>query len=237
MVVFKRLLTPMFVLAASFLEPAAQANTISVNGSCMVGDCSNPDVIPEGVEFSAPFSFTYTFANSDRYSLSGNVFGAFGRIVWHENVSNFQTTYLGNATGTSSGEDVLVADFGQVFFVPHRIFPTFEPAMMFGSFGPGVGAGSSISGQYRFAGNLFPVLGPFTQPPDEFSGSVLAPMGGGGTDPVNWEFVVRFGEGSQQGSSIVTSTSVVPEPSSLVLLGGGAMMAGLAGLRRRFRRE
>jgi hypothetical protein len=71
---------------------------------------------------TAPFSFTYTFANCDRYLLSGNVFGAFGVIVWHENVSNFQATYLGNAIGTSLPEDVLGADFGQVFFVPHRIF-------------------------------------------------------------------------------------------------------------------
>ena len=237
MVVFKRLLTLILVLAAFTLsEPAAHANTISVNGSCVVGDCANPDVLPEGMMFNAPFSFTYTFANSDRYLLSGNVFGAFGVVVWHENVSNFQTTYLGNDTGTASGEDVLVADFGQVFFVPHRIFPTTEPAAMFGSFGPGVGAGSSISGQYTFIG-VFPLLGPFTQPPDEFSGSVLRLMGGGGLDPVNWEFVVRFGEGSQVGSSIVTSTSPIPEPSSLALLGGGAMMAGLAGLRRRFRRE
>ena len=102
MVVFKRLLTPILVLAAfTLIEPAAHANTISVNGSCVVGDCANPDVLPEGMMFNAPFSFTYTFANSDRYLLSGNVFGAFGLAVWHENVSNFQTTYLGNATGTA----------------------------------------------------------------------------------------------------------------------------------------
>jgi hypothetical protein len=93
---------------------------------------------------------------------------------------------------------------------------------MFGSFRSGVGAGSGVSGQYRFAGTLFPMLGPFTQPPDEFSGSVLALMGGGRLDPVNWEFVVRFGEGSQVGSSIVTSTSAIPEPSRLVLLVGGS---------------
>jgi hypothetical protein len=45
------------------------------------GDCSNPDVMPEGMMLNAPFSFTYTFANCDRYLLSGNVFGAFGVIV------------------------------------------------------------------------------------------------------------------------------------------------------------
>jgi hypothetical protein len=54
-------------------------------------------VMPEGMMFNAPFSFTYTFANCDRYLLSGNVFGVI------ENVSNFQATYLGNAAGTSSG--------------------------------------------------------------------------------------------------------------------------------------
>jgi hypothetical protein len=46
--------------------------------------------------------------------------------------------------------------------------------------------------------------------------------GGGGLDPVNWEFVVRFGEGSQVGLSIVTSTSAIPEPSSWCCWVGGS---------------
>jgi hypothetical protein len=53
-----------------------------------------------------------------------------------------------------------VADFGQVFFVPHRIVATTEPAAMFGSFRPGVGAGSGINGQYRFAENSLSDAGP-----------------------------------------------------------------------------
>jgi hypothetical protein len=216
-----------------FVALTAHANTITVNGSCMVGNCSSPDVIevPPGATFQAPFSFLYMLPNGDQYSFAGvvSVGLAPGQVIHREDVRSLVVTYLGNSDGGVSGNDLLVADFMQRFFVDGRIMPHPEDEMISGRFGTGVGDGSSISGQFTFEGNVFPLLGPFSPPPDEFFGSARALTGGGGDAFENWEIALRFGEGSSVGSSIAVSTAPVPEPSSLVMLamGGAGMLMGI----------
>lgn len=220
--------------AVMFAALTAHANTISVNGSCMVGDCSNPDVIivPTGATFQAPFSFLYTLPNSDQYSFAGVVSVGLmpGQVFYREDVRNLVVTYVGNSGGGASGNDLLMADFTQRFFIGGRIMPHPEDEMISGRFGAGVGDGSSVSGQFTFEGNVFPLLGPFSPPPDEFFGSARALTGGGGDAFENWEYVLRFGEGSGVGSSIMVSSAPVPEPSSLVMLamGGAGMLVGIS---------
>src|SRR5579863_7548097 len=60
------------ILLAALSAATAFGDAISVNGLCEVGTCASPDILTNGNSISSPFSFIYTFANTDRYQVSGN---------------------------------------------------------------------------------------------------------------------------------------------------------------------
>jgi hypothetical protein len=216
----------------------ARASSIQVNGTCEVGTCSSTDVLALGSSTNTPFNFTYEFADTDLFRLQGNLSTSNLQTNVSMLLSNFTVTYLGNNTGTVSGDDTLVNDFLQPVHLQTSEFFNANEALS-GVFGKGLGSASSATAQAFFMGITLPVLGPFTPPPSDFlstgNGSGFVALG---TEPNDYRYTLTFGDGSQIGSSITVNPgpnepSTVPEPGSLVRFGSGAL--GLIGaLRRRF---
>jgi hypothetical protein len=223
-----------FLLGVSTLNSSASAEAIRVNSTCEIGDCPSPGVLAIGTSLSTPFDFTYTFGNTDAYRLQGNLSTTNQPTTFLLEITDFEVTYEGNASGSASSTDVLASDFLQGIDSAQAYGAGFES--IGGVFGPGLGSASSASGQVSFAGNSLPILGPFTPPPALFSGLYQGPI----TIPrgnilLDYQYTLTFGSGSEIGASIEVNPTqpagVTPEPATWTLLGSGLL--GLARLLRR----
>jgi hypothetical protein len=94
------------------------AAAINVNGTCEVGTCTPPDLLAMGDSVSVPFSFVYTFANTDQYRGTGTVAASntsdTNGLV-EMTAASITLTYLGNSSGTLSSADTLVIEDRRVF--------------------------------------------------------------------------------------------------------------------------
>jgi hypothetical protein len=207
---------------------SAFADAISANGTCETGNCSTPDTATNTF-LTNPFNFAYTFANTDSYQVQGTVYSI--DVVTDSSFGIQLTpvvtvTYLGNGSGTASATDILALDFLQNYSVLPGLGTYLESAG--GTFGPGLGNASSASGQFSVAGQVFPLLGPFSPPPATFSDVVsnLSASTSSDTALATYEFTLTFGSGSEVGSyvGINTPPTETPEPPALWLLAGGILV-------------
>jgi len=217
------------------------AAAINVNGTCEVGTCTPPDLLAMGDSVSAPFSFVYTFANTDQYRGTGTVAASntsdTNGLV-QITAASIILTYLGNSSGTLSSADTLVIDFLQNFQTP---FPTQTNTTGFefisGDFSGSYSLASSVSGQgFTNGGTAMLLMGPFF-PPNPFSASnTNQPVSVGPTTLLDYRDTVTFGAGSNVGATIsvanVPPVSTIPEPATWVFSGTGALILLLTNRRR-----
>ncbi|HXB72286.1 MAG TPA: PEP-CTERM sorting domain-containing protein [Candidatus Acidoferrales bacterium] len=214
---------------STLLAGTAFAGAISVNGTCEFGACTPVDTLAEGTSLTDPFSFVYTFANTDEYRATGtlaarNLSNTTGivRIA----LTGLTFTYLGNDSGTPSGADSLVIDFLQNFQTP---FATginrsgFEAIN--GTFGGPLANASSVQGQvFSNGGTAMALLGPFFPPAPFSSGSVTNQLFAFGPITLaDFRYTISFGTGSGVGATfnIDNTAPTVPEPSAWLLMAGG----------------
>jgi hypothetical protein len=153
------------ILAAGLLMllgiSPCQAGAISVNSVCELGNCASPDIVAANSMLSVGFNFTFTFANTDSYQISGTLSGVDNAgNRWSIGVSNTTVTYLGNSSGTASSTDVLTIDFLQNFAWVLTSGDNFTEGASI-SFGGDIASGSDVTNQLiigaipsRFWGHL-----------------------------------------------------------------------------------
>lgn len=192
-------------LVFSFAPCLSLASTVQVNGMCEKGACGSPDVLSLGNTISTPFDFTYTFANSDSYQLQGRSGGINTPTEFDLTLNNFVVTYLGNNSGTSSQTDVLDNEFTQAY-----AFRTggrgIETVNLFGTFGADLGSASSASAYGTDRGVNRISLGPVFPPPNDFfSTATINTNTAAGNPLLDYHFILTFGAGSVEGSSITVT--------------------------------
>ena len=205
------------MLAAS---ACVYGGAVRVNGVCEVGNCASPDVVGSGNSLLTPFNFTFTFGNGDQYQINGSftVTNSGGFFI----TAPFGLSYIGPG-GASAGTDVLTVDLLQN--VATTVTSGAFNETLRGSFGSGLGAGSSVQGEISFGGQALPLQGPVS-PPNAFdltvSGTQLTNMA---TNPllIDEQRVFTFGAGSAIGASIANNETV-PEPGTFVPLGAGLLI-------------
>ncbi len=185
---------------------------ISVNGTCHVGNCASPDVAAAGTAPSTPFDFVVTLPNTDRYHISGSVeASASGNSV--DLQAPFTVTYLGNAAGKDSREDVLTIDLLQnCEYTPHagRFFEVTR-----GGFEGPIAPASAVLGQLFVGGQALPVQGPFPVPAASRSFWVdsgpLPITGLGNPLLLDLRRTITFAAGSGVGSKVSNAANLRPQ--------------------------
>ena len=183
---------------------------VTVNGACEVGNCASPDVAKPGTAASTPLNFVVTLPNTDRYRISGSVDAkASGNAV--DLQAPFTVTYLGNAPGLVSSEDVLTIDISQNFEFRPRGGRFFE--VTHGGFEGPVAAGSAVLGQLFIGGQALPPQGPFPAAPSFSAKSDPLPLTGLG-NPLLLDLrrTITFAAGSGVGSKVLNAANARPLP-------------------------
>src|SRR4029077_7092317 len=142
---------------ALFAASGAWAESVSGNGTCIFGDCTNPDVINPGQTLFNSFSGSITLGNGDSFLISGTFLGqenSIGNGILFDPV--FKVTYTGAGPSQTDSFQVAVMQFYNTILTSG----TFQEGL-FGGFSGNVGAGSSVSYTNFLSGNEGPPLGPF----------------------------------------------------------------------------
>lgn len=198
---------------------SAFAGAVLVNGVCQVGNCASPDIIAMGTSVTTSFNFTYTFPNTDTYLISGSLIGTFGQGI----LVPFNVIYVGNASRTTSGTDVLTIDFLLNFQSAFTSAGFNE--LLTGGFGGPISPASSVQGRVTVSGRALPLQGPFS-PPADFSVSVENQAVSGITNPLRYDEqrTFTFGAGSGAGAEILNhqgSAGPGPGGSRVTCAAGG----------------
>jgi hypothetical protein len=215
----------------TFLAAACSGGAFMINGTCVQGNCANPDIVNIGSSSTIGGAFVYTFANGDRFEISTTfpiTPAPNGSGVHVSSSASTEVTYLGNASTGPSGNDVLTLDFLQrVQSNGASLTGIGGGYSIFGVLGGGIATGSNFTTQYSEAFITSPVLGPFVgpgsvsgvQPGFPFSGTFTNPFlyDGRGTE--------TFAAGSAIGSFI--QLAFVP-PATFDALQGGPASAPVA---------
>jgi hypothetical protein len=224
----------LLALAMVLLPSKAFPGAISVNGTCEIGNCAFPDILPINSTTSGYFSAIYTFPDTDSYRVIGS-FSAQNTNgdSWSFSIG-ISMTYLGDATGSPSGADTAIIDWLQNNEnVCVGCSGTFGEGTG-GSFGGPIAANSIAQAQLFVDGSPLPVIGP-SSPPGSWGGSFGNVPISGLTNPLlfEWTDTFTFGAGSGVGANITQGVVVTPEPSTLLLLGTALLGLALVGNRLR----
>jgi hypothetical protein len=166
---------------------------------------------------STPFSFIYTFADTDQYSVMGT-YSASGTAP---SISfSAVATYLGNSTHTASSADVLSVDLLEDFSYTGSTSGTYTETATLSQ--TNVGGGSSVTAQLFFGGTGIGLLGPFTGMGSQVytKSATLTPPNPALAD-FNYTFTLAAG-----------SPAATPEPGSLTFLGIGVSIFAFTRGRR-----
>jgi uncharacterized protein (TIGR03437 family) len=187
-------------LALLIATATAFGAAVSVDGVCQVGNCASPDVVSSGNSPSTAFNFVITLPNTDQYRIAGSVNPSTGSNTVGIS-SPFTVAYLGNATSTASGADVITLDVLQNFNLSFPFRMSTESAQ--GGFAGAIGSGSSVSIQLVISGQALPVVGPFVAPANFSFQSQAYPLNPV-TNPVQFDVhhTFTFAAGSQIGATI-----------------------------------
>jgi hypothetical protein len=229
------------VLSFAASKPAF-AISISYNGSCVSGDCSNP-------VGNSPVNFSYntTFSNGDVYNAAGTVqdhqYQQYGYSFLGE---TFTLTYVGNAAqSTSAGNDVVNFDVMDIFGWFYDLAAVGTQAVSV-NFSSGFNSKGYVKGQYSISNMPGAPFSPLSFRPSNDLNTIVE------TRPVTYLPVsyfppatydenlnVSFGAGTLPGTSVavdgVIYTLPAPEPAEIQLC--LAAMTSLAFWRRRFIRR
>jgi hypothetical protein len=199
-------LAALLIAAPALCLPAA----ITANTVCEVGTCGSPGTLAPGMSIpSTPYSFVFTFADTDTYSVSGtySASGTAPSITF-----SAAATYLGNATHTASSADVLSVDLLENFSYTGPTGGTYSESATLSQ--SNVAAGSNVTAQLFFGGAGIGLLGPFTGSGSQtYSASAsLTP-----SNPTLADFNYTF--------TIAAGTQATPEPGSAALMAFGLCLA------------
>lgn len=150
--------------SAGTTEASPPQGAVQVNGLCKVGNCVKPALVPVGGLIVNTFDFVFTLANSDRYRIQGRFHSRNTKGMATQ--APYAVTYVGNASGTTSGADVLTVDLLQNFENLATGGTLLEN--LHGSFGGPISQASSIRGTMILNDRSLPVQGPFS-PPAKFN--------------------------------------------------------------------
>lgn len=210
---------PVALLALSQFCAAAE---VTANAAAEVG--TSPGTLNGGDSTSGTFSFIYTFADTDMYSVSGSYstsyIGGTTKIAFTTDVG-----YIGNSTHTvTSSTDVLTLDLLQDYNFtgnPNGLYSSHSILFL----PPVTGAGSFTEAQVFYDSQSTGLMGPYSgTTPQSFSTSATL---NGLTTPLdaNFQFVYSFAPG----------TAPIPEPTEAGLWGLGLVALGLFAEHRRKR--
>jgi hypothetical protein len=215
------LLVALALAAPGLVLPAA----LSLNGTCELNTCSPVDTLNVGQSTSGAVNFVYTFANGDRYQVSGDYSTGNDAVNGTSISFNPAVFYLGTAASSTapSQADTLTLDFLQNYNFPGSLDGYYFESTTSSVSGP-IASDSTYTAQLFYDGQGLGVMGPYGPGINTgFNQQNLTGL----TNPLmaDFNFVYSFGAGSDPGSGIA-SISAVPEPASLLLLlTGGVVVA------------
>lgn len=215
--------------AVMLLSPAlVSAAALTLNGVCELGSCASVDTISAGQALGGSFSFVFTFANTDRYQISGSYFASTDAAGDVPIGINFQATFLGNSTNNISGTDTLNADLLQKYNWPYTagVFNEYSSIIFSGPYGAGTNATEHLSEN----GQALPNIGPVTASSTVAINNVAL---SGLSNPLSADFNIDwvFAAGSLPGATLTETPT--PEPAAFYLLGSGVGLLALMRLRRK----
>ena len=225
---FCRFTKSSLVLALALAMPGlALPAALSVNGTCELNSCSPVDTLNDGGATSGSVNFTYTFANGDRYQVSGAYSTGNSSTDGTSLSFNPAVVYLGTASNANapSQADSLTMNFLQNYNFAGSLDGYYFENLTSSISGP-IAADSTYTAQLSYNGNGLGVLGPYG--PGTNSGFNQQNLTGL-TSPLmaDFNFIYSFGAGSDPGSGIATvNPAATPEPSSVLLLLAGAVAFG-----------
>jgi hypothetical protein len=215
------------------VSPAlVSAAALTLNGVCELGTCASVDTINPGQSVGGSFSFVYTFANTDRYQITGSYFASTDAAGDVPIGINFQATFLGNSTNNISGTDTLNADLLQKYNWPYTagVFNEYSSIIFSGPYAPGTNAIEHLSEN----GQALPNIGPVTTSSSIAINNITLT---GLSNPLSSDFNIDwvFAAGSQVGATI--NETPTPEPGAFYLLGSGVGLLALMRSRRKAARR
>lgn len=213
----------LFVISALLIPGLAQSAAIQATGStvvCEIGNCASPGSLNDtGTIPTTPYSFVYTFANTDTFDVTGT-YSAQGAATGPAMQFSATATYVGNSTHTASSADTLSVDFLEDFTSTSSLDGSYSSHATLTQ--TSVAPGSSTSGELFFGGQGIGLMGPYTGIGSEFATAGPTNLSGLG-DSTEGDFRFTF--------VLAAGSPAIPEPRDIGLLGLGLFILAISTFR------